>query len=71
VIASTSTFNSSSFSLQWNAIPGRTYRVHFTDNVTATNWPYLLPDISAITNIASKADSLTSTQRFYRISLLP
>lgn len=60
-----------SFGLQWTAIPGRTYRVQFTPDLSTTNWSDLPPDVLAVTNMASKADLPTNAQRFYRISLRP
>lgn len=70
VFNSNSTSNGS-FGLQWSAIPGRTYRVQFKSDLSSTDWSDLPPDVVAVTNTASKADPLTNTQRFYRISLLP
>ena len=60
-----------SFGLQWTAIAGRTYRVEFTPDVSSTTWTDLLPDVLAVTNTASKTDSPTNPQGFYRVSLLP
>src|SRR5258706_146651 len=63
--------SSGSFRLQWTAIAGRTYHVEFKPNLSSTTWSNLPPDIVALTNVASTTDSLTTTQRFYRVSLLP
>jgi uncharacterized delta-60 repeat protein len=57
--------------LHWAAIPGRTYRVQFTQDLGSTNWSDLLPDVVAVTNTASKTDPSASPQRFYRVALLP
>jgi uncharacterized delta-60 repeat protein len=57
--------------LQWTAIPGRTYRVQFTTSFDSAGWSDLPPDILAVTNLASTTDPVTNTHRFYRVALLP
>lgn len=59
-----------SITLNWNAITGRTYRVQFKQDLNATNWTDLPPDIIAPGNVASRTDTLQNPQRFYRVNLL-
>jgi hypothetical protein len=63
--------SNSNFTLQWPAIPGRTYRVQFTPDLNSVAWSDLPPDVLALTNTASKTDPQTNALRFYRVSLLP
>jgi uncharacterized delta-60 repeat protein len=57
--------------LIWDAIPNRKYRVQFKDTTSATNWTDLSGDISTSNGSASKTDSTSAGQRFYRLVLLP
>jgi hypothetical protein len=58
--------------LTWSAIPGQTYRVQYTDQITETNWSDLAPDVITSGSTAAKTDSPGFTpQRFYRIMLAP
>src|SRR5439155_17346939 len=50
--------------LTWSAIPGRTYRVLYKDNLEAPAWTALPGDIPATDITASRSDALT-TRRFY------
>ena len=61
-----------SFSAQavalFGAIAGQTYRVLYKEDLNATNWNDLLPDVTADGATASKDDSIISgAQRYYRI----
>jgi len=71
--ASTPAFSTNGISLNWNAIPGLTYRVQFKNNLTDADWSDLPGDITASNNVALKLDSaaVTNTTRFYRIIALP
>jgi len=51
-------------------IPGQTYRVEYTDNLGAPVWQQLDRDFVAGNPSASLTDSLSSSQRFYRVILL-
>lgn len=55
------------FNLSWTAIPGQKYRVQFKDDLTAPNWTDLGPDLNATLETVSRQDSLSQTQRFYRV----
>jgi len=63
--------SSNSINLQWAAIPGRTYRVQYKEDLAALDWSNLPPDVVAISNTASTSYALTNANRFYRVSLLP
>ncbi|MCI0540300.1 MAG: hypothetical protein L0Z50_34285, partial [Verrucomicrobiales bacterium] len=58
--------------LTWDAIPNRTYRVQYKENLSANTWTDLAGDISTTGN-AAKTDSTlgNASQRFYRVVLLP
>lgn len=58
------------FTLTWNALGGKTYRVQFKDSLDDTNWSDLLPDVTASGPTASKSDPLGPDRRFYRILTL-
>jgi uncharacterized repeat protein (TIGR01451 family) len=58
--------------LTWPSIAGRSYRVQFKSELTATNWNDLPGDISAAGSVATKTDVLAgASQRFYRVQLRP
>ncbi len=59
--------------LTWEAIPGRTYQVHFKPALSETGWTALTGDITASDELASKTDISLGDhfQRFYRVMLLP
>ena len=58
------------FDLTWTTIPGRIYRVEYTDNLMPP-WTPLLPDIMAAGETASKTDNLGGvSKRFYRVRRL-
>lgn len=53
--------------LTWTAVPGKTYRVQFKNNLDDPDWNDLLPDVTASGETASKSDPLGPDQRFYRV----
>jgi hypothetical protein len=58
--------------LIWSAVNGRNYRLQYSDDLSATNWIDIAPDVTA----PGPAASLTSPvgeamQRYYRVFLLP
>ena len=55
------------FTLTWNALAGKTYRVQYKDSLDDTNWMDFVPDVTASGPTASITDPLVSTQRFYRV----
>ncbi|HZF01580.1 MAG TPA: protease pro-enzyme activation domain-containing protein [Methylomirabilota bacterium] len=66
------TFTNGAITISWGAISGQMYRVQFTENLGATNWTDLPPDVTAISSTASKTDSTnTNSFRFYRVFPVP
>jgi hypothetical protein len=54
--------------ITWSAVIGRTYRLQLKNDVTATNWTNVAPDIIATTSFVSATNNIgTSQSRFYRI----
>jgi Tol biopolymer transport system component len=56
----------------WSAIPGKTYRVQYTDTLTEVSWRDLPGDVIAENVTASKVDPTTAGngQRYYRVLLV-
>ena len=57
--------------ISWSAVSNGTYRVQYQPVLNATNWTDLLGDVTATGSTASKTDSLTTTNRFYRVRVQP
>ena len=57
--------------LTWTAVSNTTYRVEFNPDLTASNWSALPGDVTSLSNLASKLDTLTPSNRFYRVRVLP
>jgi len=58
--------------LNWLAIPSKSYTVQYKTNLTDATWNNLSGNVSATNFIASKTDtSGLATRRFYRIMVLP
>ena len=58
--------------ITWSAIAGQIYRVQFNEDLSATAWTDLPPDVMATGSVASKSDTVDSAiQRFYRVRPLP
>jgi hypothetical protein len=57
--------------LTWSAIPNAVYRVEFSSNLNPINWIPLTGDVTTSSNTASKLDPLTSSNRYYRVRVLP
>ena len=58
--------------IEWSAIPGRRYRLQFTEDLASTNWMYAIPDILADASVAGASDaSMLANQRFYRVICIP
>ena len=54
----------------WEAIPGRTYRVEFKNDLSEPNWAPLGVEISPAGTTASATNAISTGQRFYRVELL-
>ena len=60
------------FTFQASTIPGRTYRVEFKDQLDAPTWTGLGTDITAAGSGIVVTGAMTgTTQRFYRVTLVP
>jgi len=57
--------------LTWTAVAGNLYQVQYKMVLTQADWNDLGTPIPATSNTASTSDPVTSTQRFYRVVLLP
>ena len=57
--------------ISWNAVSNGTYRIQYQAVLNPTNWTDLPGDVTATNSIASKTDIRTSTNRFYRVQVLP
>jgi hypothetical protein len=58
--------------LVWSAVPGRSYQLQSTPELGGTNWSDLLAPVQAGGPTATAIDTdVVSTQRFYRLLMLP
>jgi len=57
--------------LIWTAISNTSYRLEFNPDLNPTNWNALAGDVIGLSNTASKLDALTSSNRFYRVRVMP
>jgi trimeric autotransporter adhesin len=57
--------------LTWSAVSNANYRVQFKSDLKTTNWADLDGDVTAIGSTASKIDIKTTTNRVYRVKVLP
>jgi hypothetical protein len=68
-IISISRAQSGQVTVQWQAFPGKTYRVQYNSSLGGT-WSNLQPDIAATGATASAVDNPSGPQLFYRVLLL-
>jgi hypothetical protein len=57
--------------ITWISVSNATYRVQYEPILTLTNWTDLLGDVTATGSTASMTDVLTTTNRFYRVQVIP
>jgi hypothetical protein len=58
--------------LTWSSVAGKNYQLQSTEDLNQQNWTNSLPPVNAVGPTAGVSDSVgTSTQRFYRVLLLP
>ena len=57
--------------LTWTATSNVTYRLQFNPDASSTNWTAIPGDVTTLSNTASKLDALTSSNRLYRVRILP
>jgi hypothetical protein len=67
------TVSGTTVNLIWRAIPGKSYHLHFKNNLNDIAWNDLPGDVTATDEIAIKTDNpgKDMPQRFYRVELLP
>jgi hypothetical protein len=56
--------------INWTSIAGQTYRAQYKNNLNDASWSDLAPDVTASGSTTSATDTTTS-QRFYRVAVLP
>ena len=61
----------SSINVIWTAVSNATYRLEFSSGLTPSNWVAVPGDVLAASNTASKLDALTTSNRFYRVRVVP
>jgi hypothetical protein len=57
--------------LTWTAFSNITYQLGFSSDLNPSNWNSLPGDVTALSNTASKLDALTSSNRLYRVRVVP
>lgn len=57
--------------LTWNAVSNTTYRLEYDPELGLSNWNAVPGDITSLGNVASKLAPLISSNRFYRVLVLP
>jgi hypothetical protein len=62
---------SSNVTLCWVADANKTYRLEFNPDLGPTNWTALAGEVITFTNKACISDALPSSNRFYRVRVLP
>ena len=55
----------------WTASSNLTYRLEYNPDFGPSNWIVLPGDVIGVSNTASKMDTLTSSNRFYRVRIVP
>jgi hypothetical protein len=57
--------------LTWIATSNITYRLEQKPHLDSTNWTTIPGDVTTTSNTASKLDALTTSNRFYRVHVVP
>ena len=57
--------------LTWTAVSNATYRLQFNPSLATSNWTALPGDVTSLSNLATKTDPLTPSNRFYRVLIVP
>ncbi|MGA2245833.1 MAG: hypothetical protein ABSH48_12595 [Verrucomicrobiota bacterium] len=63
--------SASNILLTWTANSNFIYRLEYNPALPASNWNAVPGDVSTSSNTASKLDSLTPSNRFYRVQVFP
>jgi len=62
----------SSISITWSAVPGQTYQIQYSANLSQLNWNSLISAVTATDPTITVSDSVgPDAQRFYRIVMFP
>lgn len=61
------TLDRTTLNLSWSASAGSSYQLQYNTDLGQTNWTNLGSPITAV----AATDSMTNSQRFYRVMLLP
>jgi subtilase family serine protease len=59
------------FTLAWSTVAGISYQVQYSSDLTTPNWINIGSPITASGPVTTLSDSFASSQRFYRVLLLP
>jgi hypothetical protein len=72
-LLSTPIISAANVTLTWSAIPSTSYRLGFKTNLNNATWNSFAGDVIATGTNATKVDtnSPVSTNRFYRVEVLP
>jgi hypothetical protein len=57
--------------ITWTSVSNAQYRVEFNPSLSSSSWTALPGDVIANSNTAVKIDPLTSSNRYYRVRILP
>jgi len=57
--------------LTWSSVSNDIYRLQYNPTLALSNWTAIPPDITAISNITSATDTLTPSNRYYRVLAFP
>jgi hypothetical protein len=57
--------------ISWTSVSNATYRVQYVPALGLTNWANLAGDVVAVGSTAARPDVLTTTNRFYRVRVVP
>jgi hypothetical protein len=61
--------NQNQIMLTWTTLTGRSYQLQYSTNLIKTNWFNLGSATNASGSTMSATDSVTNSQRFYRVLL--
>ncbi|MGA2139470.1 MAG: S1/P1 nuclease [Verrucomicrobiia bacterium] len=65
-VATSTAFTGPNFSFSWTSVSGRTYRVQWKQDLTATNWTDLTDITASTTSTTFTTNSVTLPQQFFR-----
>ena len=63
--------SASGLALNWRTVPGAAYQLQATTNLKSTNWVNWGSPVTTTGTIATATDTVTNTQRFYRLLVRP